>query len=233
METWVHLEKVGTSLNAFINVQLWIYFIALYVNLVELSSDFLYIIPHLWILSNQRPKKEKKTTTMIDQAGCSCEVEKCGGFSLISVLSKCHVCFCFSTFLLYFFSFGNWHNPSQLWLLTPVSHQGGIQTLSISHSNSCIWQVPVWHPNAFQLSVKTPPCLLFIVDPRPTSSQPITTNTAPPLLLHILSPLLLSGLFFVRCHLTARLPRCGLRTSKIVVLCHRCVLVPKMCFSNG
>lgn len=35
------MEEVGTSLNAFINVQLRIYFIALYVNLVELRSDFL------------------------------------------------------------------------------------------------------------------------------------------------------------------------------------------------
>lgn len=35
------MEEVGTSLNAFINVQFRIYFIALYVNLVELRSDFL------------------------------------------------------------------------------------------------------------------------------------------------------------------------------------------------
>lgn len=41
---------MGTSLNAFINVHLRIYFIALYVNLVELHSDyndfFYIIIPH-------------------------------------------------------------------------------------------------------------------------------------------------------------------------------------------
>lgn len=59
MTLWDHVEKVGTSLNAFIHVQLRIYFIALYVNVVELHSDFLYIIPHLW-LSNQRPKKKEK-----------------------------------------------------------------------------------------------------------------------------------------------------------------------------
>ncbi len=57
----VHLEKVGTSLNAFINVQLRIYFIALYVNLVELRSDFLYIY-HATLMNpfKSKTKKEKK-----------------------------------------------------------------------------------------------------------------------------------------------------------------------------
>lgn len=38
---------MGTGLNAFINVQLRIYFIAPYVNVVELQLDFLYLIKHL------------------------------------------------------------------------------------------------------------------------------------------------------------------------------------------
>lgn len=86
------------------------------------------------------------------------------------------VFYIFTVFLFFFFSpplFQNDINPSQHWRVTPASHQGGIQTQSISHSNSCIWRVPVRHPNAFQLSVKTPPCLLFTADPCPTSSQPV------------------------------------------------------------
>lgn len=51
------------SLNAFVNVQLRIYFLALYLNLLELHSDFFMSYTHeshLGIFSNQRRKKETK-----------------------------------------------------------------------------------------------------------------------------------------------------------------------------
>lgn len=155
---------------------------------------------------------------MINLAGCCHKIERSDGFSFVSVLSKCHVCLfflCFSTFLLYFvcFPFEIKTIPLNTEWVTPVSHQGGIQTLSISHSNSCIWQVPVRHPNAFQLSVKTPPCLLFIADPCPASTQPFPTDTALPLQLCSLFRLLLSGVWIL--HLSVRLPSCGLHTSKM------------------
>ena len=54
---WRSEEKVGTSLNAFINVQLRIYFIALYVNIVELRSDF--FIYHTTIINSFKSKTKK------------------------------------------------------------------------------------------------------------------------------------------------------------------------------
>lgn len=68
---------MGTSLNAFINVQLRIYFLALYVNLIELCSDFLYISYTLMnsFKSKTKKDKKKKTAAMIDQAGWSLMVE--------------------------------------------------------------------------------------------------------------------------------------------------------------
>ena len=48
---------MGTSLNAFINVQLRIYFIALYVNIVELRTDcFIY---HTTIINSFKSKTKK------------------------------------------------------------------------------------------------------------------------------------------------------------------------------
>lgn len=159
---------------------------------------------------------------MIDRAGCICKLKNV--MELVSFQCFSQSLVCFSTFFLTFLFYFIWHNPSRHWLATPASHQGGIQTPSISHSNSCIWQVPVRHPNAFQLSVKTPPCLLFIADPRPTSSLPVPTKTAPPLL----STLLL-GVVFIPDALVDSKPLKWVLFSVPQV----CVVVPKMCFSNG
>lgn len=99
--------------------------------------------------------------------------------------------------------------------------------LSISHSNSCIWQVPVRHPNAFQLSE----------DPSlsagcPTSSRHCPSTPCP----HYCAMRFLSQ---DGCHLSARPPSCGLHQKKkkkkreSCCSCHRCVVVPETCFSNG
>lgn len=137
------------------------------------------------------------------------------------------VCFFFYiyTVLLFLSLIWNWHDSSLCWRVTPVSHQGGIQTLSISRGNSCIWQVPVRHPNAFQLSVKTPPCLLFIADPRPTSSRPRPHQHCPSAAAP--RPRYCSRGFFIP-HPSVWLPSCGLHTSKMSHnwLCHRCVSTP-------
>lgn len=54
----------------------------------------------------KKSKKQKNTTAMIDQAGCSHKIEKCDGFSFISVLSKCLFFVC----LFFYISFFCWHN---------------------------------------------------------------------------------------------------------------------------
>lgn len=182
--------------------------------------------------SKTKKWKNKNKTTMIDQAGCSHKVEKCDGFSFISVLSRCFLFYCIFTVFQFFCPLEIWHNRSQHWLVTPVSHQGGIQTLSISRSNSCIWQVPVRRPNAFQLSVKTPPCLLFIADPCPTTSQPVPTNTAPPLQLRSLSPLLLSGVFIPHAISQSSCPRVDSRASEMShIVCATGVCLSPRCAS--
>lgn len=166
---------------------------------------------------------------MIDQAGCIHKSKNVTESVSFQCLSKSLVCFFYIFLNVLFFFYFIWHNPSWHWLVTPVSHQGGIQTLSISHSNSCIWQVPVRHPNAFQLSVKTPPCLLFIADPHPTSSLPVPTKAAPLLQLCALSTLLL-GVAFIPDALMWT-PHLWIESCSV---CHRCVWSSKnMCFSNG
>ena len=219
---WLYGDQAGTSLDAFINVQPRIYFIALYVNPVELCRIF-YNSYHTYEFFQGKDQKKND-----DWRGWMLP----RGREMWWISFQCSVLFLY-TFYCIFFSFWIQHNPSQHWRATPASHQGGIQTLSISHSNSCIWQVPVRHPNAFQLSVKTPPCLLFIADP-PAPPRPDTT---PPLQLCSLSPLpLAGGLLFFFCTPDAVVrPGCPRVDSTPLKcsLCHRCVFVPNMCFSDG
>lgn len=63
-----HLEQVGTSLNAFINVQPRIYFIALYVNLVELCQIFYNSYHTYEFFQIKRPKKKKWWLSGLDVA---------------------------------------------------------------------------------------------------------------------------------------------------------------------
>lgn len=188
--------------------------------------------------SKTKNEKNKNKTTVIDQAGCSHKVEKCDGFSFSSVLSRCSLFFYIFTvflslfFLFLFFSFEIDIIPLDTGWWLQSSHQGGIQTLSISRSNSCIWQVPVRHPNAFQLSVKTPPCLLFIADPCPTTSQPIPTNTAPPLQLRSLSHHCSPGLLPHIATSQSGCPRVDSKASKMShVVCATGVCVSPRCAS--
>lgn len=136
---------------------------------------------------------------MIDQRGCIHQVENYSGF----VLSR-------KMFSLFFFlPFSNPPNPADYCLQPPASHQGGIQTQSIRRSSSCMWHVPVQHPNAFQLSVETPPCLLFNMEPHPASSQtalPLCSLSAPR--LHY------RWVFIPHVMFHQRPPSCGLRVSK-------------------
>lgn len=113
--------------------------------------------------------------------------------SVFSLMSCLFLLFLHFTVIV-FCCFWIWHNPFPVLTSdSTVSHQGGIQTLSISHSNSCIWQVPVRHPNAFQLSVKTPPCLpprccLSRTPPHPTPSHSIPTKAPPFFPIVVFSP---------------------------------------------
>lgn len=84
--------------------------------------------------------KQKKD----DRAGCSHNVWI---FTCVFVaLSKCRVCFC-----SFFCTFDTTTQPLNTgwWLQLPIRVE---YKLSISRSNSCMWQVPVRQPNASQLS---------------------------------------------------------------------------------
>lgn len=122
-------EKVEMSLNAFVNVQLRIYFLALYLNLLELHSDFFMSYTHeshLGIFSNQRRKKETKNN---DWPGwISPEVEKCNGLGCLTL--KLSLLMMFLFFYSMFFFFWIWYNPFQHWLVTADSHLGEIQTIN-------------------------------------------------------------------------------------------------------
>lgn len=187
-ETWVHVEKVGTSLNAFINVQLRIYFIALYVNHIELHSDFLYIIPRLRLLSNQRPKKRRKRgkkqqwLTRLNAATRHRNV-----IDLVSF--HCSVIFVFLLFYCIFFLLNLTltllilSSDSSLTSGWNTNYQSAAATAACdkSLSNTLMPSNCLWRP--------LPVCCLSwtLAPPHPT--------TGPPLQLRSLSPLLLRGVF--------------------------------------
>lgn len=117
---------------------------------------------------------------MIDQAGCCHKIERSDGFSFVSVLSKCHVCLfflCFSTFLLYFFSFPFEINTIPLntgeWLQSPIRmeyklYQSATATAASDKSlsdtlmpSNCLWRpLPVCSPSQTH------------AQPHPSTSQP-------------------------------------------------------------
>lgn len=112
-------------------------------------------------MSSFRSKTNNRRENPTERVGWSLRVEKCDGFSFLP-LWKClffYVC----TDFIFPFEYEIIPFKTSQRLQSPIRVE---YKLSISRSNSCMWQVPVWHPNAFQLSVRTPPCLLFIADPR-------------------------------------------------------------------
>lgn len=140
---------------------------------------------HLGIFSNQRRKKETKNN---DWPGwISPQVEKSNGLGCLTLkLSLLMMFLFFYSMFSFSFEFDIIPFSIGLWLQTPI---GVKYKLSISHSNSCIWQVAVRHTNAFQLSEDPSPSAVYHI-PLPHFIQ---TNTTPPLQLRSLFPLLLDG----------------------------------------
>lgn len=190
-ETWVLVEKVGTSLNAFINVQLRIYFIALYVNHVELHSDFLYIIPHYYffpIKDQKREEEKQQWLTRLDAATWHRNVIGLVSFHCANVMFVfLHFCCIFFllnlTLTLLILS-----SDSSLTSGWNTNYQSAAATAACdkSLSNTLMPSNCLWRP--------LPVCCLS-----GTLAPPHPTPFKPPLVHHfsfaLFSPLLLGGVF--------------------------------------
>ena len=113
---------------------------------------------------------------MIYWAGCRHNMEQCNELSVFSTLSKCHVFLFFFTVISVRFDI-----LSQHWLVTAVSHQGGntnYQSATATAASDKFLSDTLMPSNCLE----TPPCLLLIAHPCPTSSRatlPLHTSSTP------------------------------------------------------